>query len=55
LKIAKLAVSKDWKERYKGIGSYMIYLAAGIAETVNFSSACRFLTVEVQAAEGGVV
>jgi hypothetical protein len=46
LKIAKLAVSRKYKEVYKGVGSYMIYLAAGIADTVNFSSACRFLTVD---------
>ena len=46
MKIAKLAVSKNWQEQYKGIGSYMIYLAAGIAEIVNANSAARFLTVD---------
>jgi hypothetical protein len=47
MKIAKLAVSKNYREQYKGIGTYMIYLAAGIAEDTNKKhSACRFLTVD---------
>ena len=56
MKIAKLAVSKDWKEQYKGIGSYMIYLAAGITEIVNVNSAVRFLTVDADIEhDGGVL
>jgi hypothetical protein len=47
MKIAKLAVSKTHREQYKGIGTYMIYLAAGIAEDTNLRySACRFITVD---------
>jgi hypothetical protein len=47
MKIAKLAVSKSSYEQYKGIGSYMIYLAQYIAVTANEQhSACRFLTVD---------
>jgi ribosomal protein S18 acetylase RimI-like enzyme len=47
MKIAKLAVSKTSREQYKGIGSYMIYLAKIIAVTSNEQhSACRFLTVD---------
>lgn len=46
MKIAKLAVSKSFREKYRGIGSYMIYLAASIAEDSNLVSACRFLTVD---------
>ena len=43
MKIAKLQYQKIWKAQYKGIGSYMIYLAA---EIVNANSAARFLTVD---------
>jgi ribosomal protein S18 acetylase RimI-like enzyme len=47
MKIAKLAVSKSFQTQYKGIGSYMIYLASHIAEDINVNhSACRFLTVD---------
>jgi hypothetical protein len=47
MKIAKLAVSKSSHEQFKGIGSYMIYLAQFIAVTSNEQhSACRFLTVD---------
>jgi hypothetical protein len=47
MKIAKLAVSKSFQAQYKGIGSYMIYLASHIAEDINTGhSACRFLTVD---------
>ena len=47
MKIAKLAVSKASRERFKGIGSYMLYLAQFIAVTSNEQhSACRFLTVD---------
>jgi hypothetical protein len=47
MKIAKLAVSKVFKEQYNGIGSYMIYLAYGIAcDTNEKHAACRFLTVD---------
>jgi hypothetical protein len=47
MKIAKLAVSEIHREEYKGIGTYMIYLATGIAEDTNAKhSACRFITVD---------
>jgi hypothetical protein len=47
MKIAKLAVSKLSREQFKGIGSYMVYLAQYIAVTSNEQhSACRFLTVD---------
>jgi ribosomal protein S18 acetylase RimI-like enzyme len=47
MKIAKLAVSKTGREQFKGIGSYMLYLAQFIAVTLNeHHSACRFLTVD---------
>jgi ribosomal protein S18 acetylase RimI-like enzyme len=47
MKIAKLAVSKSFQSQYKGIGSFMIYLASHIAEDINSNhSACRFLTVD---------
>jgi len=47
VKIAKLAVSILYKERFSGIGSTMISLAAGIANaTYKERVACRFLTVD---------
>jgi hypothetical protein len=47
MKIAKLAVSKTFREHYSGLGSYMVYLAYGIAcDTNERHSACRFLTVD---------
>jgi hypothetical protein len=47
MKIAKLAVSQSFQAQYKGIGSFMIYLASHIAEDINTGhSACRFLTVD---------
>ncbi|MDN4093559.1 hypothetical protein QYF48_12110 [Brevibacillus agri] len=46
IKIGKLAVSKPYKEIYKGIGSLMIELARGIAEEINQSVACKFITVD---------
>jgi len=46
MKIAKLAVDKNYSEHYKYIGSLMIELARGIAEDINESMACRFITVD---------
>jgi hypothetical protein len=47
MKIAKLAVSSSYQEKYSGIGSYMIRLATGIAEDSNEKHfACRFITVD---------
>jgi hypothetical protein len=47
MKIAKLAVSKVFREQYRGIGSYMLYLAYGFAcDTNEKHSACRFLTLD---------
>jgi len=47
MKIAKLAVSQSAQEKYKGLGSYMINKAAGLARICNRQLfAARFLTVD---------
>jgi hypothetical protein len=47
MKIAKLAVSKEFAAKYKGIGSFMIDSARTIARKCNdHYFACRFLTVD---------
>jgi ribosomal protein S18 acetylase RimI-like enzyme len=47
IKIAKLAVSYEFSEKYKGIGSFMISSARTIARKCNnYYCACRFLTVD---------
>ena len=47
MKIAKLAVSEHSRQRYKGVGSFMIETAKGLASDCNADySACRFLTVD---------
>lgn len=46
LKIGKLAVSKNYKDVIKGIGSYLIQLVLGIASELNESSGCRFIAVD---------
>jgi ribosomal protein S18 acetylase RimI-like enzyme len=47
MKIAKLAVSAIYQERYKGLGSFMITSALAVARTCNKTLfACRFLTVD---------
>jgi ribosomal protein S18 acetylase RimI-like enzyme len=47
MKIAKLAVSSPFQEKYRGIGSLMIEMAARIAEACNEQYfACRFITVD---------
>jgi hypothetical protein len=47
VKIAKLAVSKSSKEKYSGIGSYMINMACHIAHLTNGDRfTCRFITVD---------
>jgi ribosomal protein S18 acetylase RimI-like enzyme len=47
MKIAKLAVSASFQEKYKGIGSLMIEMAAHIATACNTQYfACRFITVD---------
>jgi ribosomal protein S18 acetylase RimI-like enzyme len=47
MKIAKLAVSTDFSNKYKGIGSFMIDSARTIARKCNeHYCACRFLTVD---------
>lgn len=46
IKIGKLAVSKNYKEKVKGIGSYLIQLVLGIASELNESSGCRFIAVD---------
>jgi hypothetical protein len=47
MKIAKLAVSKTAKEKYSGIGTWMIETATHIALSSNRNHfACRFITVD---------
>jgi hypothetical protein len=47
MKIAKLAVSTEYKIKFSGIGSKMIDIAAGIATTTYKDRfACRFITVD---------
>ena len=47
MKIAKLAVDADFPKRYKGIGSFLINAAMGIATNCNDDyCAARFLTVD---------
>lgn len=47
IKVAKLAVSEDFKNKYKHIGSFMLQFAKTIAFTANEeNAACRFLTVD---------
>jgi hypothetical protein len=47
MKIAKLAVSSSFREKYSGIGSFMIYLALRIAHQANeMQFSCRFVTVD---------
>ncbi|MDR2716895.1 MAG: GNAT family N-acetyltransferase [Treponema sp.] len=47
MKIAKLAVSAPFREKYRGIGSLMVEMAIEIAEACNEQYfACRFITVD---------
>jgi hypothetical protein len=47
MKIAKLAVSAPFREKYHGIGTNMIAAALGIADRTNRNSfSCRFTTVD---------
>ncbi|MCL2184333.1 MAG: GNAT family N-acetyltransferase [Treponema sp.] len=47
MKIAKLAVSTAFQQKYKGIGTLMIEMAIQIAESCNEQHfACRFITVD---------
>jgi hypothetical protein len=47
MKIAKLAVASSFREKYSGIGSYMIQLAKEIAFKNNRTQfSCRFVTVD---------
>ena len=47
MKIAKLAVSETFQNKYKGIGTLMIEMAIQIAESCNEQHfACRFITVD---------
>ena len=47
MKIAKLAVSFPFREKYRGIGSLMVEMAIEIAEACNEQHfACRFITVD---------
>jgi ribosomal protein S18 acetylase RimI-like enzyme len=56
MKIAKLAVSTDFSNKYKGIGSFMIDSARTIARKCNeHYCACRFLTVDADIEHNGGV
>ena len=47
MKMAKLAVSYRFQEKYRGIGSLMVDMAIQIAESCNEQYfACRFITVD---------
>jgi len=47
MKIAKLAVSSRFQDRYRGIGSLMVEMAIQIADSCNERHfACRFITVD---------
>jgi ribosomal protein S18 acetylase RimI-like enzyme len=47
MKIAKLAVASSFREKYSGIGSYMIQLAIEIARVSNETQfSCRFVTAD---------
>jgi ribosomal protein S18 acetylase RimI-like enzyme len=47
MKVAKLAVDATAQENYKGIGSFMIYIAKSFAISCNNRyMACRFLSVD---------
>ena len=47
LKIAKLAVDRNFSEKYKGIGTFMIDSAVRLAWACNKNyCACRFITVD---------
>ena len=46
LKVAQLAVSTDFKKKYKNIGSFMLNFAKIQAFMLNDFTACRFLTVD---------
>jgi hypothetical protein len=47
MKVAKLAVSKTAKEKYHGIGTWMINMARHIALSSNKNHfACQFITVD---------
>lgn len=46
MKIGKLAVSLPYTMTYKNIGTLMIEMARGIAQQMNESVACKFITVD---------
>ncbi|GHT63917.1 N-acetyltransferase [Spirochaetia bacterium] len=47
LKIGKLAVAEVFRQKYRGVGTYLIYLAGHIARnSINPYCAARFLTVD---------
>jgi hypothetical protein len=47
VKIGKLAVDETFRQKYRGMGSYMIYLAGQITvKTINDFIAARFLTAD---------
>jgi len=47
MKVAKLATNSEFREKYKGIGSFMLYSACTMARECNKKyMACRFLTVD---------
>ncbi|MDR1467959.1 MAG: hypothetical protein LBT00_01555 [Spirochaetaceae bacterium] len=47
LKIAKLAVAETFRQKYRGLGTYMIFQAGIVAyDNINPCCAARFLTVD---------
>lgn len=46
IKIGKLATSLKYKEKFKGIGSYLIQLVVGITDELNDTVGCRFVAVD---------
>lgn len=47
LKIGQMAVSEEYQEKYKGVGSLLIRITKGFANDMNYSGiACKFITVD---------
>ncbi|GHU76599.1 hypothetical protein FACS189461_4350 [Spirochaetia bacterium] len=53
MKIGKLAVAEVSRQKYRGVGTYLIYLASHIARNFNTNyCAARFLTADVEHDKG---
>lgn len=55
LKVAQLAVSTEFKNEYKNIGSFMLNFAKIQAFMLNDFTACRFLTVDADVENNSTV